>query len=80
MSQQRWRARWREDGREREYIFYSHSSRVIARIDFMLKCSDPIHTLKIPEAFELEEVGNGALDGQSEHAALFAALSEHRRS
>ncbi len=75
MPHQSWRARWQEDGRECEYLFYSHPSRVIARIDFLLACTDPIRTLKIPETFELEEVGNGALDGQSEHAALFAALS-----
>ena len=74
MPYQRWRARWQENGREREYIFHSHPSRVIARIDFLLKCTDPRTASKVPETFELEEVGNGALDRQSERAALFAAL------
>ena len=78
MPQQRWRARWRENGREREYLFTSHPSRMIARIDFWLACTDPIHTMNIPDTFELEEVGNGAVDGQSERIAGFAALPGRR--
>jgi hypothetical protein len=59
MPTQRWRARWREDGMEREYLFDSLPNLAIARIDFLLICADPRNALKVPDRFELEEVIHG---------------------
>jgi hypothetical protein len=61
MASQRWRAKWQDElGREREFLFDSLNNRMIARIDFQLKC---LHVasgaLHVPEAFELEEVVYG---------------------
>ncbi len=58
MTVQRWRAQWTdEQGRAREFVFDSLDKRMIARIDFQLKClhaaSGAIH---VPAAFDLEEV------------------------
>ena len=61
--QQGWRARWWENGREREFLFDSIDDRVVARIDFLLCCVNPANGLTIPKAFELEEVFYGASDG-----------------
>ena len=39
MAVQRWRARWLDErGRQRELLFDSLNNRMIARIDFQLKC------------------------------------------
>ncbi|HEX7737586.1 MAG TPA: hypothetical protein VF458_22245 [Ktedonobacteraceae bacterium] len=61
MATQRWRAKWRDEmGREREFLFDSLNNRMVARIDFQLKClhvaSGAIH---VPEVFEMEEVAYG---------------------
>lgn len=52
--QQRWRARWiAPDGAPYEYIFSSTTSRVVARVDFMLKVMDL--GCQLPVVYELEE-------------------------
>jgi|SRR5579883_1806538 len=55
--QQRWRAVWWEDGKRKTFIFDSINSRMIARIDARLK--SPYAGVKLPEHFDLEEIGHG---------------------
>jgi hypothetical protein len=55
---QRWRATWIDErGNQREFLFDSLNNRMIARIDFQLKClhvaSGAIH---VPKIYQLEEV------------------------
>lgn len=54
--QQRWRARWNEDGEPREFVFESIKSLMIARIDFQLKFAYAFIGRTAPEQYELEEV------------------------
>lgn len=54
--QQRWRARWIEDGKPREFVFMSGKSLMIARIDFQLKFAYAFIGRTAPEHYKLEEV------------------------
>ena len=53
---QRWKARWIEDGKQREFLFDSLNNLMIARIDFKVKFPYAFFDKKIPEHYELEEV------------------------
>jgi hypothetical protein len=53
--QQRWRARWIEDGKPREFVFVSGKSLMLARIDFKLKFGYDFIGRRVPEHYELEE-------------------------
>jgi hypothetical protein len=71
MLMQRWRARWLEEGREREHLFDSVSNLAIARIDFLLICADPRNALRVPDHFTLEEVVPGEQLQRDHRASLF---------
>ena len=55
MMRQRWRATWYEDGKQREYVFESIKSLMIARIDFKLKFAYTFVGRTAPEQYELTE-------------------------
>ena len=76
MSKQRWRARWCEAGRQRELVFESERSLVVARIDFLLQCV--FREWALPQTFELEEVGNGETRGPEKRTAG-AVFNPHAR-
>lgn len=55
MVDQKWKARWIDSrGNQREYIFYSLPLRLIARIDFQLKCQE--QGIACPHQYTLEEM------------------------
>ena len=54
--QQRWRARWNEDGKPREFVFKPIKSLMIAQIDFKLKFAYTFIGRTAPGHYELEEV------------------------
>ena len=53
MNEQRWKATWRDQGGEREYLFSAPDNRAVARVDFQLKLM--AQGKPVPRAFELEE-------------------------
>jgi hypothetical protein len=83
MAAQRWRTQWTDErGRVRELVFDSLDKRMIARIDFQLKClhvaSGAIH---VPAAFDLEEViyGLGNSNGSTHFLPDFTSTLSQLR-
>lgn len=76
--EQRWRARWLEDGKEREYLFYSVKNRLVARIDFRLKLAEA--STACPEVYELEEASYGldSLESSAEGCGQADSLLFHQ--